>query len=242
MLMGLPLHAAGSLGAAGTTYRIAGHTIGTAAMVSVSLTVAIVGTLVRPLWRVGRLAVTAVHEGGHAVAAVLGGRRVTAVHLRSDTSGVTFHQGTGRWGGRVMTAAAGYPAPGVLAVAGSALVAHHQSRVWLAVLAGLGAVMVIRWVRNLFGITLLAAGVGGLGWLVVSGSAGVTALVATVAVWYLAIGGVRAAFEEFGDRSTTDADEVGRRLHLPALVCKAGFVMVASAALAGCAALLFRLS
>jgi hypothetical protein len=130
----------------------------------------------------------------------------------------------------------------VLALGGAALLANHRARAWLAALGCLGALMVIRWLRNLFGVTLVVAAVAGLGWLVVSGTTAVTVLVGTVAAWYLAIGGLRAAVEQFGARMSTDGEEVGRLLHLPPVVCRAGFVVVAAAALAGCASLLFRLS
>jgi hypothetical protein len=166
---------------------------------------------------------------------------VTTVHLRPDTSGVTFHQGSGRRAGRVVTAAAGYPAPGLVAVAGAALVAHEHARLWLALLAFLGAVLLIRWVRNLFGITLVAAAVAVLGWLVVAASGAVTALAGSIAVWYLAIGGVRASAEQFRARVSPDAEVTGKLLHLPVVVCQAGFVTASSAAVAGCAFLLFRL-
>jgi hypothetical protein len=222
-------------------YRLGGETIGRRAMAAIALASVVAAMLVRPIWRVGRLAVTAVHEGGHVVAAIVCGRKVTTVHLRADTSGVTYHEGSGRRGGRVVTAAAGYPAPGVLAVGGAALLAHQRSRAWLALLACMGAVLLIRWVRNAFGITLVAVSVAVLGWLVVAATGAVTALVGTIAAWYLAIGGLRAATEQFGAGVSADALVVARLLHLPVVVCKAGFLVAASAAVAGSAILLFGL-
>jgi hypothetical protein len=237
LIVPTPLVFGGGAGAA--TYQLGGESVG--AMAAISLASVVAAMLVRPIWRVGRLAVTAVHEGGHVVAAVLCGRTVTTVHLHADTSGVTFHQGSGRRGGRVVTAAAGYPAPGVVAVAGAALVAHEHARLWLALLACLGAVLLIRWVRNLFGIMLVVTAVAMLGWLVVAASGAVTALAGSIAVWYLAIGGVRAAAEQFRARVSPDAEMIGKLLHLPVTVCKAGFMAASSAAAAGCALLLFRL-
>src|SRR5207302_4543018 len=125
--------------------------------------VALVGLVGRRSWRIGRLAVTAVHEVGHAVVAVLVGRRVTAVHLRADSSGVTYHRGPRRWFGGVATAAAGYPTPGLAAVAGAWLTADRLSRVWLVALAVVGIVNVLLWVRNLFGVAIMAVWVSGLG-------------------------------------------------------------------------------
>jgi hypothetical protein len=59
-----------------------------------------------------------------------------------------------------------------------------------------------------------------------------------VVVWYLAVGGLRASAELWGDGSASDAVEVGRLLHLPAAVCKAGFVLSAGVAVAVVAGLL----
>jgi hypothetical protein len=201
---------------------------------------AVAGVLLTRIWRVGRVGITAVHEGGHAVAAVMAGHSITAIHLRSDSSGVTYHQGKQRWVSRVVTAGAGYTAPGLVAVAGAALIAHHQTRVWLGVLAGLGAIMVAGWVRNLFGIAVVSAVVLGLGWLLASGTSGQTVAVATFVTWYLAIGGLRAAVEQFPVKGRGDGFDLGRLLHVPAVLCRAGFVLAAAAALLGCALLLLR--
>jgi Peptidase M50B-like len=201
---------------------------------------AVAGVLLTRIWRVGRLGITAVHEGGHAVAAVMAGHTVTAVHLRSDSSGVTYHHGKQRWISRVVTAGAGYTAPGLAAVAGAALIAHHETRVWLGILAGLGVVMVAGWVRNLFGIAVVSALVLALGWLLASGTSGQTVAVATFATWYLAIGGLRAAVEQFPVKGRGDGFELGRLLHVPAVLCRAGFVLIAAAALVGCTSLLLR--
>jgi hypothetical protein len=207
-------------------------------VVILALVAALAGVMVTRLWRVGRLAITAVHEGGHAVVAVMAGHTVTAVHLRSDSSGVTYHRGRQRWLGRVLTTGAGYTAPGLVAVAGAALTAHHETRVWLGILAGVGVVMIVGWIRNLFGMAVVTVLVAGTGWLLASGTSAETVAAATVATWYLAIGGLRAAFEQFESRGHGDGFELARLLHLPAGLCRAGFVLVAAVSLAACGWLL----
>lgn len=203
-----------------------------------ALGIALLLLVPRRAWRVGRLVVTAVHEGGHAVAAVLVGRKVTAVHLRRNTSGVTFHSGPAGRVRRAVTAAAGYPAPGLVAVGGALLITRGQPRLWLVALLGLAVVNVVLWVRNLFGILFIAVAVCALGWLIAHGDAGADALAGTVVVWYLALGGLRSSVELLGDAAVSDAVELGRLLHLPAAVCKVGFVLSAGAAAATVAVLL----
>lgn len=201
---------------------------------------ALAGVIPSRVWRVGRVGITAVHEGGHAVAAVMSGHTVTAVHLRPDSSGVTYHRGRQRWTSRVVTASAGYTAPGLVAVAGAALVANHQTRVWLGILTGLAVLMVVGWVRNLFGIAVVGGLAVALGWLLASGTTRETVAVATFATWYLAIGGLRSAVEQFRAKGVGDGFELGRLLHLPAGLCRTGFVLMAAASLAACTLLLLH--
>ncbi|MDP9073490.1 MAG: M50 family metallopeptidase [Actinomycetota bacterium] len=218
-----------AVGSAGT-YRLSGRALSRNWLAIVALAMAVGAMVPGRAWRTGRLIVTAVHEGGHAVAAVLVGRKVSAVHLRANSSGVTFHSGPA---GRVrclVTAAAGYPAPGLVGLIGAFAIARGHPDLWLVGLLVLAAVNLVLWVRNLFGMLMMVLGVAGLVWLVLNGSAGAQALAGMVGVWYLAIGGLRASLELRGHAQASDAREVGRLLHLPVALCKAGFVLSAAAA------------
>jgi hypothetical protein len=211
-------------------YRLVGHAVSRPALAAAALGLALLVVVPRPSWRWTRLGVTAVHESGHAMAALLVGRKVTAIHLRPDSSGVTIHYGSGGWARRMLTAAGGYPAPGLLGLAGAWLVEHREFRIWLVALLALAVVNVVLWIRNLFGFVVMAAWLVGVGWLIVGGTAGVDALVSAAAVWYLVLGGLRAAWEVPRAPAPSDAADVGRLLHLPSGVCKAGFVIVGGAA------------
>ena len=237
----LPGFGPGPLAVAAGGYHLAGRTMSQPRLATVALVLALAGLVPRRLWRWGRLAVTAVHEGGHAVAARLAGRRVVGVHLRADTSGVTYHAGSAGRVRRLVTTVAGYPAPGLLAVAGAGLCAANHPRAWLALLAALATVSLVLWLRNLFGVVVVLAGAGGLGWLVLKGTSGLDALVGAALVWYLAIGGLRSVAEANRDRRPGDAVELGRLLHVPAAVAKVGFTVAAAVCVAVSGGLLLGL-
>lgn len=111
-----------------------------------ALVVAAVAVTWRPAWAALRLAVTLVHELGHAAVGVAVGRRFTGFVLRSDMSGHAVTVGRPRGPGMIAMTWAGYPAPALL---GSALVwlgAHGWSAPTLAVglLALLAALPFVR--------------------------------------------------------------------------------------------------
>src|SRR5690349_19457530 len=60
------------------------------------------------IWPVARTVVTIAHEGGHALMALLAGRRVNSVRVLRSTAGVTVSEGNPVGLGIVLTAAAGY--------------------------------------------------------------------------------------------------------------------------------------
>src|SRR5262245_1411116 len=80
------------------------------AVVAVAL-VALTLVLLPRAWSVTRHVVTISHEGGHALVAVLTGRRLMGIRLHSDTSGVTLSRGKPTGPGMVAMLAAGYLAP-----------------------------------------------------------------------------------------------------------------------------------
>lgn len=238
--MPLPVAVVGAASAAASAsaYRVAGVGISRPAMAAASLALALALVLPRRIWRWARLGVTAVHESGHAIVALLVGRKVTAIHLRPDSSGVTIHYGPGGWLRRMMTAGAGYPAPGLLGLVGAWLVEHHQLQLWLVVLLVLGVVNVVVWIRNAFGLLVMTAWVVGFVWLIARGTAGIDALVGAVAVWLLVLGGLRAAMELPRAPAPSDAADMGRLVHLPSGLFKAGFVLAGGAAVVAVAGLL----
>ncbi|MFT2691291.1 M50 family metallopeptidase [Clavibacter zhangzhiyongii] len=210
------------------------------ALVAVALAAVLV--LVPAAWRITRHAVTIVHEAGHGLAATLSGRRLAGIRLHSDTSGLTVSVGRPRGPGMVVTLLAGYPAPALAGLAAAWLAGQGRSAavlwLWLVLLA-----LVVIQVRNWFGLwSCLVAGVAigvvaGVAPLVVQGVA------AHALALFLLLGALRATLELQRSRSrrgggASDADQLGRLTHLPAVLWVGVLVLVAAACLVGGALLL----
>ena len=205
----------------------------------VSLTAAAVWTVlagsllvvaVEPLWRVLRIAVTLVHELGHAVVGMAVGRRFTGFVLRGDMSGHAVTVGRARGFGRVVSTWAGYPAP---AVVGAAM-AWVAGLGWAAAfIGGVLVILLIALIRVRSALTLLVM---------------VVALAATGALWWwrddilqaqvligtgivLVIGAWRhlGAVAASPDRSS-DPGVLASLTHVPRIVWNLTFAVVCAAA------------
>ncbi|MGH9209702.1 MAG: M50 family metallopeptidase [Acidimicrobiales bacterium] len=203
---------------------------------------ALLAATIDGVWRWARNVVTIVHEGGHAVVAVLTGRRLTGIKLHADTSGLTVSAGRPTGPGMVLTAAAGYLSPSVVGLAGVALLAVDQVTVMLWTGAAVLVAMLVM-VRNVYGaFALLLTGA-----VVVAislwATAGVQARFGYTMTWFLLIGAVRPVAElrrqrrrQPGRRS--DADHLARLTGVPATVWVYLFGLATLTALAGGAWLL----
>jgi peptidase M50B-like protein len=197
--------------------------------------VALLVVLVRDVWVVARNVVTIVHEGGHALVALLVGRRLRGVRLHSDTSGVTLSRGRPTGPGMVATTLAGYLAPSVLGIGCAALLAfgHITALLWLIVLL-LAAMLVV--VRNAYGIASIlvtGAAVFLVSWFT---SAQVQAAFAFGFTWFLLVAGIRPVVELQRSRRRhrapdSDADQLARLTRVPGLVWVVAFGAVAVLAL-----------
>jgi len=181
------------------------------ALVLTVAAVALATVAYRPAWKVARNAVTIAHEGGHAVAALVTGRRLSGIRLHADTSGVTVSYGKPYGFGMVLTAVAGYMAPSLFGLAGAALLGlgHITALLWVCV--GLLALMLLM-LRNFYG--LISVLITGAVAFVVSwyASAQVQAGFAYLAVWFLLFGGVRPVAELARTRRQAKRWPPGQRL------------------------------
>jgi hypothetical protein len=183
--------------------------------------VALALVLVPASWPRVRLGVTVVHEAGHALVAVLVGRRLRSIRLHSDTSGLTVSRGKPRGPGMVVMLAAGYLAPAVLGLVAALLLANGRSvgLLWLlVVLAG----ALILWVRNGYGLLVLLVGGAGVLLLTWYGDGTVQSVAAYLIAWLLLLAAPRPLVELLaaGRRRgrTSDPDQLAGLTRVPAVL------------------------
>ncbi|MGX6602448.1 M50 family metallopeptidase [Micromonosporaceae bacterium Da 78-11] len=195
----------------------------------------LLAVMFRPVWRIARNAVTIAHEGGHALIALLTGRKLRGIRLEFDTSGLTLSAGRPTGPGMVFTLLGGYIAPSLVGVLGAWLLGGNRITLLLWLTVVLLLLMLIN-IRNLFGVvSLLITGaiVFGVSWFA---TAQVQAVFAYAGVWFLLFGGVRPVFElqslrGRGRMPESDADQLAHITHIPALFWVAVFFIVNVAAL-----------
>jgi hypothetical protein len=204
-------------------------------LVLVTAVIALVAVAFRPLWRVARNAITIAHEGGHALVALLTGRRLRGIRLEFDTSGLTLSAGRPSGPGMMFTLLAGYVAPSLVGLAGAWILGGNRIMLLLWVAVILLLLMLIN-IRNAFGVVSVV--ITGAIVFVVSwyASPQVQAAFAYTGVWFLLIGGVRPVGElqrlrSRGRMPESDADQLGRMTHTPALFWVTLFYLINLAAL-----------
>lgn len=203
---------------------------------------ALVAVVVDVIWLRARHVVTIVHEGGHALAAVLTGRRLTGIKLHSNTSGLTLSVGRPTGPGMVATAAAGYLSPSVVGLVGVVLLAFEQVTImlWAGTVV---LVLMLLMVRNLYGaLALVVTGAVVVGVSLFT-EPEVQAAFAYAMTWFLLLGAVRPVNELRKQRrrqpgANTDADTLARITPVPASGWVGFFGLGTVAALGGGAYLL----
>ncbi|HEY2998584.1 MAG TPA: M50 family metallopeptidase [Acidimicrobiales bacterium] len=198
---------------------------------------AFVAVAIDAVWRWARNVVTIVHEGGHAVAALLTGRRLTGIRLHSDTSGLTLSVGRPTGPGMVVTAAAGYVSPPLVGLVGVALLAADQVTLMLWAAAAVLVAMLIM-VRNLYGALVLLVVGGAVVAVSFYASPDLQAGFGYAITWFLLLGGVRPVGELWRQRRdragyVSDAAQLARLTHVPMTVWVGFFGLVALASLGG---------
>ncbi|KGN40293.1 M50 family metallopeptidase [Knoellia aerolata] len=227
------------------TARLGAATPGLAAGALVlAVLVALLVALAPALWLRLRIAVTLVHELGHAVVGVLSGRRFTGFVVRGDMSGHAVTVGPARGVGRVATTWAGYPVPplvGLLML--YAVSTGYAATLLFACLLTLAVVLVfVRSAGTLFAVLAAGAGIGALWWW---RDNEVQALVVAATGLVLIVGGWRhlGAVASAGRRDPgSDAVVLSRLTGIPAWGWIATFGAVHAGATWGAALLLLDLT
>lgn len=204
-------------------------------LVLLTSVIALAVVMFRPAWRIARNAITIAHEGGHALIALLTGRKLRGIRLEFDTSGLTLSAGRPTGPGMMFTLLGGYVAPSLIGLLGAWLLGGNRITLllWLAVVLLL--LMLIN-IRNVFGaVSVIVTGaiVFAVSWYA---TPQVQAVFAYVGVWFLLIGGVRPVGELQRQRSRgrmpeSDADQLAHLTHTPALFWVFLFFLVNIAAL-----------
>ena len=176
----------------------------------------------RTTWPATRHLVTISHEGGHAFAALVTGRRLMGIRLHSDTSGLTVSRGRPTGPGMVIMLVGGYLAPAVAGIAAALLLINGHALGLLWLLVGWLALMCVQ-IRNLYGLlVLLVCGValGLASWYL---PATWLSAIAYLITWVLLIAAPRPLLELIRQRRRSparhsDPDQLARLTRVPAAV------------------------
>jgi hypothetical protein len=166
-----------------------------------------------PMWYVTKFAVTAAHEGGHALIAKLSFQTVNKIELYRDGGGGTFTEPP--WPITIFVGLAGYLGPSMFGMLGAWLLTR-------------GATDAVLWGSLAFLSIMLLAVRGWFGWLVVPCLMVIIGLVAVksegplrglftqVWVWFLLIGGVERMLILALEKPAPDAVRLQGSTLLPA--------------------------
>jgi hypothetical protein len=197
------------------------------ALITGAALVALVLVLQPSLWRLTRILVTITHEGGHAVAALLVGRRLRGIRVHSDTSGLTVSSGRPSGPGMVAMLVAGYLGPAVVGLGAVALLLRGHALGLLWGFALLLALMLLQ-IRNFYGFLVVLVVGGGLLALSWYGSAPLQTALATLLTWVLLLAAPKPVVElvrqhRHGRADHSDAGQLSRLTRLPVALWLAFF-------------------
>lgn len=186
-------------------------------------------------WTYTRMLVTITHEGSHAAAAVLTGRRLRGIRLHSDTSGLTVSSGRPRGVGMVIMLIAGYLGPAVVGLGTVALLitGHSLGLLWLFVI--LLALLLLQ-IRNFHGFLVVlgcSAALVAVSWYLPAMAQSTLGYLLT---WVLLIASPKPILELISARRRgrapqSDADQLARLTRVPGSAWALIFLIVNSAGL-----------
>jgi hypothetical protein len=205
------------------------------AQVALTALLALVLVLQPSAWRYSRILVTITHEGGHAFAALLAGRRLRGIRLHSDTSGLTVSSGKPSGPGMVFMLLAGYLGPAVVGLGAVALLLSGHSLGLLWVFVVLLALMLLQ-IRNFYGFGVVVAGALGLSLISWFLPAVAQSGLAYLLTWILLLAAPKPVLELVGQRRRgqahrSDVDQLAALTRSPATGWVALFLLSNTAGL-----------
>ena len=165
-----------------------------------------------PAWSYTRNMMTVAHEGGHAIIALLFGRRVSGIKLKPDTSGVTITSGRPNGIGAILTVFAGYTAPGFMGFGLALLLDAGRIAMAIAIITILLALMFLM-IRNFWGFIIVAPSIIFLYWASGNVTQELQSFLLALIVWFLTLGSIRPIIELQlhrlkGETENSDADQL----------------------------------
>lgn len=170
--------------------------------------------------------VTVAHEGGHVVLALLSGRNPKGFFVNEGTGGGATDF-DGGWGVSLpFIYVAGYLTPPVLGLAGANLVLGGKSWsvLWAAVILLVGSFL---HARGLFTNSVVVLAGAGIGWVAVTGTEDLQAIVAVTLVWIMLFGAVRSLVILGLGGGSSDPAQLSRVTWIPGILWIALFWFVA---------------
>lgn len=197
--------------------------------VPAALLVALAVVVLPPTWRLARLAVTIVHELGHAGIGILMGRRFTGFVVSADMSGHAVTVGPRRGIGRVASTWAGYPAPALIGAVLVQIALHGwaPTALFAALVVLIISLAFTRSLHTLAAVLGTAVAVGALWWW---GSPVLTAVLTLAGGVFLLLGAWRhlGAVIRSGGRAD-DPAQLATLSPLPGWVWTLSFAVVLAA-------------
>lgn len=191
-----------------------------------AIAVALAVVVLPPVWRFARLAVTIVHELGHAGVGILVGRRFTGFVVSGDMSGHAVTVGRPTGPGRVLSAWAGYPMPALVGALLIQIAFGGWARTALAVALVL-LILSLVFSRSLHTVATVVVSVlivGAVWWW--GGALGPGALVLALGVLLLLGAWRHLGAVMTGGRRQDDPQQLAQLTGVPAWAWNASYVLV----------------